>query len=157
MKHNGLEISYFKVISQVIKFNGIFLWYSTKPNFKENVQYSHLGENGPPFEKSIFWGIYNVLTWMGPETKLKFGVLRSFWCVYRKNPSTPSRDIKFWKYPPLKTALLKTGKRPSFFKIKKNGFLVVRITISDHHINSTIVFFILCAKYLKKTASDYKI
>ena len=60
--------------------------------------------------------------------------------------------------PALKTALLKTRvKRPRVFKNYKKGFLVVRITISNHHINSTIDFFILCAKNLKKTASDYKI
>ena len=47
-------------------------------------------------------------------------------------------------------ALLKTRENgPVFFKIK-NGFLFVRITISDHHINSTIVFFTLCTKDLKK-------
>ena len=50
--------------------------------------------------------------------------------------------------PLLKTRLLKTRENGPWFK--KNGILVVGITISEHHMNSTIVFFILCAKNLKK-------
>ena len=60
--------------------------------------------------------------------------------------------------PPQKTALLKTMQNgPVFLKIKNKWFLIARITISGRHINSTIVFFILCAKILKKTASDYQL
>ena len=83
--------------------------------------------------------------------KLKLRSLQSFWYVSQKNPPTHSRDRRGWKYPPpSKTAVWKTRENgPKFLKIK-NGFLFVKITISDHHIDSTIVFFILCAKNLKK-------
>ena len=128
------------------------------PNILHQAVYSHLCQNGPLFEKSNFWGIYSVLTWMFTETNLKFMLLRSFWYVYQKNPSTPSWDMSFLKYPPLKTALLKRRvKRPSVFINCLIGFLAVRITITNQHINYTIDFFLLWAKNQKKTASDSKI
>ena len=71
-------------------------------------------------------------------------------CVPKKSIH-PLLRYEFFKIPPLKTALLKRRvKRPSVFINCLNGFLVVRITITNHHINSTIDFFILCAKNQKK-------
>ena len=60
--------------------------------------------------------------------------------------------------PPLKSALSKTRQNgPGVLKIKNKGFLVARIAIPGHHINSTIVFFTLCEKNLEKTPSDYQL
>ena len=59
----------------------------------------------------------------------------------------------FENTPPLKSALSKTRQNgPGVLKMKNKGFLVARIAITGHHINSTIVFFTLCEKKSGKNA-----
>ena len=103
------------------------------------------------FFKNLFFGDFIVIWHKCILRKIKVQVLTVILiCVPKKSTNPRSRQKGVKIPPPLKTALWKTRENgPRFLKIK-NEFLFVRITISDHHMNSTIVFFILCAKNLKK-------
>ena len=95
---------------------------------------------------------------MRPETVKRLGSYGHFDMFFEKiYPPTPEIEGGENTPRPYKTALLKTRENGPGFLIIKNGFLGVRITISYHHINSTINFFILCAKNLKKMAYNYKL